>query len=59
MALGQAEAVGVAHEVGVEVGGCGVVEGSLQEDLAGRGFEEVAASDDFGDLGEGVVYCAG
>ena len=39
----------VAHEVAVEVGGGGIAEGALQEDLAGGGLEEVAAADDFGD----------
>ena len=49
VALGEADAGGVAHEVAVEVGGCREVERALQEDLAGGGLEEVAAADDFGD----------
>ncbi len=55
VALGEADAVAVAEEAAVEVGGGGVVEGALEEDLAGGGLEEVAAADDFGDVGEGVV----
>ena len=55
MTLGEAGAVLVGEEVGVEVGGGGEVEGSLQEDLAGGGFEEVAAADYFGDVGGCVV----
>jgi len=57
--LGEADAVAVPHEVAVEVGGGGVMEGSLQEDLASGGLEEIAAADDFGDGGEGVVDDAG
>jgi hypothetical protein len=37
----------------VEVGGSGEVEGSLEEDLAGGGFEEVSSANDFG----GVCGC--
>ena len=59
VALGQADAVGVAHEVAVEVGGGEVAERALEEDLAGSGLEEVAAADDFGDASEGVVDDAG
>ncbi len=59
VALGEADAVAVAHEVAVEVGGGGVAEGALEEDLAGGGLEEVSAADDFGDGGEGVVDDAG
>jgi len=55
VALGEADAVAVAHEVAMEVGRGGVVECALEKDLAGRGLEEVAAADDFGDVGEGVV----
>ena len=39
----------------MEVVGGGVVESALEEDLASGGFKEVAAADDFGDVGEGVV----
>jgi hypothetical protein len=53
--LGEADAVLVGKELGVEVGGGGDVEGSLEKDLAGSGFEEVAAADYFGDVGAGVV----
>ena len=59
VALGEADAVAIAHEVAVEVGGSWVVERLLKENLAGSGFEEVAAADDFGDVGEGVVYDTG
>jgi hypothetical protein len=57
--LGEADAVFVCKEVGVEVGGCGEVESALEEDLAGSGFEEVAAADYFGDLSVGVVDYTG
>ena len=40
----------VGEKVGVEVGGRGKIEGALEEDLAGSGFEEVAAADYFGDV---------
>jgi hypothetical protein len=40
--LGEADAVAVPHEVAVEVGGGRVTEGSLQEDLASGGLEEIA-----------------
>ena len=59
VALGEADAVGVAHELAMEVGGGGVAEGALEEDLAGGGLEEVAAADYFGDVDEGVVDYAG
>jgi len=59
VALGEADAGGIAHEVAVEVGGGGVAEGALKKDLAGGGLEEVAAADDFGDVGECVVDDAG
>ena len=59
VALGEAGALVVAHEVGVEVGGGGECERALEEDLAGGGFQEVAAADDFGDAHVGVVYGAG
>ena len=55
VALGEADAALVGEEMGVEVGGCGKEKGALQEDLAGGGFEEVAAADYFGDVGVGVV----
>ena len=59
VALGEADAVLVGEELGVEVGGRGEVEGALEEDLAGGGFEEVAAADYFGDLHVCVVDYAG
>ncbi len=59
VALGETEAGGVAQEVAVEVGWRGIAEGALQENLAGGGLEEVAAADDFGDVGESVVDGAG
>ena len=59
MAFGEADAVLVGEELGVEVRGRGKIEGALEEDLAGGGFEEVAAADYFGDLGVGVVDHAG
>jgi hypothetical protein len=59
VALGQADAVPVGEEMGVEVGRGGKEKGSLEENLAGGGFEEVAAADYFGDLGVGVVDHAG
>jgi hypothetical protein len=55
VALGEARAVFVGEEIGVEVRGSGEFEGPLEEDLAGGGFEEVAAADYFGDLSVGVV----
>jgi len=55
VALGEADTMDVAHEVAVEVGGGGVVESALEEDLAGGGLEEVSAADDLGDGCEGVV----
>jgi hypothetical protein len=59
VALGETDAGGVAQEVAMEVGGGGITEGALEQDLAGGGLEEVAATDDFGDGGEGVIDCAG
>jgi hypothetical protein len=59
VALGEAVALSVEHEWGVEVGGGWEVQGALQEDLAGGGFEEVAAADYFGDAGVGVIDDAG
>ena len=59
VALGEADAGGVAHEIAVVIRGRWEVESTLQEDLAAGGFEEVAAADDFGDLGESVVDDAG
>ncbi len=59
VAFGEADALRVAEEVGVEVGGSGEVEGALEEDLAGGGFEEVGSADYFGDLGGCVVDYAG
>ncbi len=55
MALGETDAMLVGEELGVEVGGRGEVEGLLEEDLAGGGFEKVAAADYFGDLCGRVV----
>lgn len=55
VALGQADAVPVGEEMGVEVGGRWEVEGALEEELAGGGFEEIAAADYFGDVCVGVV----
>jgi len=59
VAFGETDAVGVAHEVAVEVAGGGEIQRALQEDLAGGGFEEIAAADYFGDLHVGVVDYAG
>ena len=59
VAFGEADAVGVAEEVGVEVGDGREIEGALEEDLAGGGLEEVGAADDFGDVGVGVVDYTG
>ena len=47
------------RRLGVEVGWGGKAQGALEEDLAGSGFEEVAAADYFGDAGVGVVDDAG
>ena len=55
VALGETDAVLVGEEMSVEVGGSGKVKGLLEEDLAGGGFEEVAAADYFGDLRGRVV----
>ena len=59
VALGEADTVLVGEELGVEVGGSGEIEGALEKNLAGGGFEEVATTDYFGDLGVGVVDDAG
>jgi hypothetical protein len=59
MTFGEADTVLVGEELGVEVVGSGDVKGVLQEDLAGGGFEEVAAADYFGDLHGFVVDYAG
>jgi hypothetical protein len=59
VAFGEANAVLVSEELGVEVDGGGEIEGALEEDLAGGGFEEIAAADYFGDLGVGIVDDAG
>ena len=59
MAFGEADAVGVAEQRGVEVGDGGQVERALEQDLAGGGFEQVGAADDFGDALVGVVDDAG
>jgi hypothetical protein len=55
VALGEAGAEFVDEEAGVEVGGCGEIKGALEKDLAGGGFEEIAAADYFSDVGAGVV----
>src|ERR1700730_2832778 len=59
VAFGEADSCGVGEQAGVEVRGGGEAEGALQEDLAGGGFQEVAAADDFGDAHGGVVDYAG
>jgi hypothetical protein len=59
VALGETDAVFVGEELGVEVVWGEKVEDSLEEDLAGGGFEEVAAADYFGDLRGCVVDHAG
>ena len=59
VAFGQTEAVFVAEEAGVEVVGCGEVEGTLEENLASSGLEEIGTADDFGDLSVGVIDDAG
>jgi hypothetical protein len=59
VAFGEPDAVPVGEKAGVEVGGRGEAQGSLQEDLAGGGFEEVAAADYFGDAHGRVVDYAG
>ena len=43
----------------MQVGRRGKIEGALEEDLAGSGFEEVATADYFGNYGVGVVDDAG
>ncbi len=55
VAFGEADAVVVGEKLGVEVRWRGKIEGALEEDLAGGGFEEVAAADYFSDLGVGIV----
>jgi hypothetical protein len=55
VAFGEADALVVSEKLGVEVGWRGKIEGALEEDLAGSGFEEVAAADYFGDGGVGIV----
>jgi hypothetical protein len=59
VALGEASAVLVREQLGVEVNGRWEVEGALKEELAGGGFEEVAAADYFGNLHVCVVDDAG
>jgi hypothetical protein len=59
VALGQADAMLVGEERRVEVAGRGEVQRALEEDLAGGGFEEVAAADYFCDVGVGVIDHAG
>jgi hypothetical protein len=55
VAFGEAGAAVVGEKLGVEVRWRGKIEDALEEDLAGSGFEEVAAADYFGDSGVGVV----
>lgn len=57
--FGEADALVVGEELGVEVFGSGEIEGALEEDLAGGGFEEVPAADYFGDSSVGVVDYTG
>jgi len=59
VALGEADALLVAEQCGVEVGDGRQVEGALEKDLAGGGLEQVGAADDFGDALVGVVDDAG
>ena len=59
VAFGEADAVVVGEKFGVEVGWRGKIEGAVEEDLAGSGFEEVATAQYFGDGGVGVVDNAG
>jgi hypothetical protein len=59
MAFGEADAVFIGEELGVEIGRCGKVESALEKDLTSGGFEEIATADYFGDVGIGVVDYAG
>jgi hypothetical protein len=59
VALGEASAVLVREQLGVEVNGRWEVEGALKEELAGSGFEKVAAADYFGNLHVCAVGGAG
>ena len=59
VALGEASAVLVRKELGVEVSGSGEVEGALKEELADGGLQEVAASDYCGNLHVCAVDDAG
>ncbi len=59
VALGEADAVFVAEQVGVDVCDGGKAEGALEKDLAGGGLEQVGAADDLGDALVGVVDDAG
>ena len=59
VAFGEAETMFVAEEMGVEVAGCREVKGALEENLARGGLEKIGTTDDFGDLGVGVVDDAG
>jgi len=59
VAFGQAGAVLVAEEMGLEISGSGEVESALEENLAGGGFEEVGSADDFGDAHGCVVDYGG
>ncbi len=59
MALGEALAVVVHDERAVEPGGDGITEGAIEQNLAGSGFEQVGAADDFGDAHGVVIDDAG
>ena len=55
MALREADTMFVGEELRVEVCGSREIEGALEEDLAGGGFEEITTADYLGDVGVGVV----
>lgn len=55
MALGEALTFVVQYEIAVVEGGNGKPKGTVEQDLASSGFEEIFAADDFGDGHFGVV----
>jgi len=59
VALGEADAVFVAEQGGVEVVDGREAERALEENLAGSGLEQIGAADDLGDALVGVVDDAG
>ena len=55
MALGEAHSVLIPHQFAVIVPGYRQAQGSIQQNLAGGGFQQVGAADDFSDLHGGII----